>query len=49
MKFIVGVVVGFVAAHMKSFDAVAIKLADGMEIAANKLHAWTHPDKEKDQ
>lgn len=46
MKFIVGVIVGFTAAHMKSFDAIALKIADGMEIAADKLHAWAHPDEE---
>lgn len=49
MKFVVGLIAGYVIAHLDSFDGAANKLADGLEIVADKLHAWGHPDEENGQ
>jgi hypothetical protein len=48
MKFTVGLIAGFMFAHLKSGSEVANKLADGLEIVADKLHAWAHPDEEQE-
>lgn len=46
MKFIFGIVIGFTVAHMEGFAGVVGKLADGLEIIADKLHERVHPDEE---
>lgn len=48
MKFVLGLVSGFVIAHLESFSGIANKLADGLEIIADKLHSVAHPDEEKE-
>lgn len=48
MKFVVGLIVGFVAAHLEGASGIANKLADGLEVVADKLHTWAHPDEEKE-
>lgn len=40
MKFIVGIVIGFVAANLEGICGAANKLADGFDALAEKLHAW---------
>ena len=44
MKFVAGLIAGFMVAHLESFSGVANKLADGLEVIADKLHDWAHPE-----
>lgn len=39
MKFVTGLILGFVVANLESFSGIANKLADGLEALAAKLHA----------
>lgn len=46
MKFIFGIVVGFTVAHLEGFAGITTKIADGLVIIADKLHAAANPEAE---
>ena len=47
MRFVVGVVAGFVIANLESISGIADKIADGLEVLADKLHSVA--DKENEE
>jgi hypothetical protein len=48
VKFVAGLVLGFVAAHLDGFSGAMNKLADGLEFVADKLNAWADKTEENE-